>query len=74
MKGHHAECKNCGALFVPGGKLSTEICAGCYMEQLIEAEALLLRCQKLLNGKDAATDLYCEINDYYKQYIQPTHN
>ena len=42
-------------------------------EQLIEAEALLFRSQLLLDGQDCSEKLFVEINDYYKQYILPTH-
>ncbi len=31
------ECKRCHCLFVPGGKDTTDICAGCYKEQLEQA-------------------------------------
>ena len=41
--------------------------------QLIEAEALLFRSQLLLDGQDCSEKLFVEINDYYKQYILPTH-
>ena len=42
-------------------------------QQLIEAEALLFRSQLLLDGQDCSEKLFVEINDYYKQYILPTH-
>ena len=42
-------------------------------QQLIEAEALLFRSQLLLDGQDYSEKLFVEINDYYKQYILPTH-
>ena len=38
-------------------------------DRLIQAEKLLFRCQNLLDGTDESTDMYCEINDYYKKYI-----
>ena len=38
------------------------------LEELAEAEALLLRCQQLLGGSGEATEMYREINEYYKKH------
>ena len=51
-----------------------DLCPDCKnINTIIEAEALLFRAQSLLDESDKGRQLFEEIQDYYKEYILPTH-
>lgn len=54
------ECKRCGCLFVPGGRETTDICAGCYKA---ENEELKLEIDMSQSDKESMEELIQQIRE-----------
>ena len=50
MNKYGIECSECGALFIPGGREMTTVCAGCFKKVLEETRSVMITISHIGHG------------------------